>query len=297
MSVEEHRSGIVALAGRPNVGKSTLVNALVGEHVAAVSATPQTTRRRALGVVSRPGYQLILADLPGFQKPFDRLTERMQRGVDAALADADATVLMLDGRVQLGPGDRFIAQRLLRPGSAPCVIAVNKTDGLGPDRVLPALAAAAALGDARSIHPVSALKGEGVEELLAELAALLPPGPAYFPDDVTTDQPVADRIAELVREQALRLTREEVPHAVAVEVGEVRSRRGARTVVELRLICETESQKRILVGRGGAMVKAIGTAARPGVEAVLGTDVYLDLRVRVRPHWRRDSAELDRLGV
>jgi GTP-binding protein Era len=295
VSVEEHRSGIVALAGRPNVGKSTLVNALVGEHVAAVSTTPQTTRRRALGVVSRPGYQLILADLPGFQKPFDRLTERMQRGVDAALADADATVLMLDGRVQLGPGDRFIAQRLLRPGSAPCVIAVNKTDGLGPE-VLPRWRGGSA-GDARSIHPVSALKGEGVEELLAALAALLPPGPAYFPDDVTTDQPVADRIAELVREQALRLTREEVPHAVAVQVGDVRSRRGARTVVELRLICETESQKRILVGRGGAMVKAIGTAARPGVEAVLGTDVYLDLRVRVRPHWRRDSAELDRLGV
>jgi GTP-binding protein Era len=293
----EHRSGVVALAGRPNVGKSTLVNALVGEHVAAVSATPQTTRRRALGVVSRPGYQLILADLPGFQKPFDRLTERMQRSVDAALADADATVLMLDGRVPLGPGDRYIAERLLRPASAPCIIAVNKTDGLGPDRVLPALAAAAGLGDARSIHPVSALSGEGVEALLVELAELLPAGPAYFPDDVTTDQPVEHRIAELVREQALHLTRDEVPHAIAVEVDDVRARRGARTVVEVRLICETESQKRILVGRGGAMVKAIGTAARPGVEALLGAGVYLDVRVRVRPRWRRDSAELDRLGV
>jgi GTP-binding protein Era len=297
VTADDHRSGVVALAGRPNVGKSTLVNALVGEHVATVSATPQTTRRRALGVVSRPGFQLILADLPGFQKPFDRLTERMQRAVDAALADADATVLMLDGRVPIGPGDRFIAERLLRPGSAPCVVAVNKTDGLGPDRVLPALAAAAALGDARSIHPVSARKGDGVEALLVDLAELLPAGPAYFPDGVTTDQPIEHRIAELVREQALRLTRDEVPHAVAVEVDEVRTRRGARTVVEARLICETESQKGILVGRGGAMVKAIGTAARPGVEALLGTDVYLEVRVRVRPHWRRDSAELDRLGV
>jgi GTP-binding protein Era len=297
VSHPEHRSGVVALAGRPNVGKSTLVNALVGEHVAAVSATPQTTRRRALGVVSRPGYQLILADLPGFQKPFDRLTERMQRAVDAALADADATVLMLDGRVPLGPGDRYIAERLLQPGSAPCVIALNKTDGLGPDRVLPALAAAAGLGDTRSIHPVSALKGDGIEALLAELAELLPAGPAYFPDDVTTDQSVEHRIAELVREQALHLTRDEVPHAIAVEVDDVRARRGARTVVEVRLICETESQKRILVGRGGAMVKAIGTAARPGVEALLGAGVYLEVRVRVRPRWRRDSAELDRLGV
>jgi GTP-binding protein Era len=297
VSQGEHRSGIVALAGRPNVGKSTLVNALVGEHVAAVSSTPQTTRRRALGVVSRPGYQLILADLPGFQKPFDRLTERMQHGVDTMLADADATVLMLDGRVPHGPGDRYNAERVQLPGSVPCVIAVNKNDGLGPDRVLPALEAAAALGDARSIHPLSALKGTGIEALLADIAELLPAGPVYFPDGVTTDQPVEDRIAELVREQALRLTRDEVPHAVAVEVGDIRARRGARTVVELRLICETESQKRILVGRGGAMVKAIGTAARPGVEAVLGTDVYLDLRVRVRPHWRRDSAALDRLGV
>jgi GTP-binding protein Era len=297
VSEPELRSGIIALAGRPNVGKSTLVNAIVGEHVAAVSATPQTTRRRALGVVTRPGYQAILADLPGFQKPFDRLTERMQRGVDAALADADATVFMLDGRVPLGPGDRFIAERVLRPGSAPCVIAVNKVDGLGPDRVLPALAAAAALGDAHSVHPVSALKGQGIEALLDDLASLLPPGPAYFPEGVTTDQPLEHRIAELVREQALRLTRDEVPHAVAVEVGEVTARKGRPTVVELSLICETESQKRILVGRGGTMVKAIGTAARPEVEAVVGSAVYLDVHVRVRPHWRRDSGELDRLGV
>jgi GTP-binding protein Era len=292
-----HRSGVVALAGRPNVGKSTLVNVIVGEHVAAVSATPQTTRRRALGVVTRPGYQAILADLPGFQKPFDRLTERMQRGVDAALADADATVLVLDARVPTGPGDRFIAERVLRPGSAPCIVAVNKVDGLGPDRVLPALAAAAELGDAHSIHPVSALTGAGIEALLEDLAALLPPGPAYFSEGVTTDQPLEHRIAELVREQALRLTRDEVPHAVAVEVGEVRPRKGGPTVVDVSLICETESQKRILVGSGGSMVKAIGTAARPAVEAVLGTGAYLEIRVRVRPHWRRDSAELDRLGV
>jgi GTP-binding protein Era len=297
VSEPEHRSGVVALAGRPNVGKSTLVNAVVGEHVAAVSATPQTTRRRALGVVTRPGYQAILADLPGFQKPFDRLTERMQRAVDVALADADATVLMLDGRTAIGPGDRFIAERVLRPDSAPCVIAVNKIDGLGPDRVLPALAAAAELGEPHSIHPVSALKGQGVEALLDELAALLPPGPAYFPEGVTTDQPLDHRIAELVREQALRLTRDEVPHAVAVEVGEIRARKGGPTVVEVSLICETESQKRILVGRSGEMVKAIGTAARPKVEAVLGSAAYLEIRVRVRPRWRRDSGELDRLGV
>ena len=297
MSEPAFRSGVVALAGRPNVGKSTLVNALVGEHVAAVSTTPQTTRRRALGVVTRPGYQAILADLPGFQKPFDRLTERMQRAVDAALADADATLFMLDGRVAMGPGDRFIAERVLRPGSAPCIVVVNKVDGLGPERILPALAAAAELGVAHSIHPVSALRGDGIDALLEDVTALLPPGPAYFPEGVTTDQSVEHRIAELVREQALRLTRDEVPHAVAVEVEEIRPRKGGPTVVEASLICETESQRRILVGKAGAMVKAIGTAARPEVEAVVGSDVYLEIRVRVRPRWRRDSGELDRLGV
>jgi GTP-binding protein Era len=144
---------------------------------------------------------------------------------------------------------------------------------------------------------VSALSGDGIEDLLADVAALLPPGPAYFPEGVTTDQSAEHRIAELVREQALRLTRDEVPHAVAVEVGEVRAQKGGPTVVEASLICETESQKRILVGKGGAMVKAIGTAARPEVEAVLGSAVYLEIRVRVRPRWRRDAGELDRLGV
>ncbi|HYX86440.1 MAG TPA: GTPase Era [Gaiellales bacterium] len=298
MTPPAHRSGVVALAGRPNVGKSTLVNRLVGEHVAAVSQKPQTTRRRALGIVTRPGYQLILADLPGFQKPFDRLTERMQRAVDGALADADVTVLVLDCRSPVGPGDRHIAARLQAEPQTPWLVAVNKVDGLGPERVLPALEAAAGLGEPRSIHPVSALTGAGVDELVTEVVALLPEGPAYFPEGTTSDQPLEQRIGERVRESALDLTRDEVPHAVATEVGEIRSAGDhGRTVVEVTLICETESQKRILIGRGGAMVKAIGTAARTGVEELLGEPVFLDLRVKVRPRWRRDSATLDRLGV
>jgi GTPase len=293
---DEHRSGVVALAGRPNVGKSTLVNQLAGRRVAAVSGKPQTTRRRILGVVNRPGVQLVLADLPGFQRPFDRLTERMQRTVDVAIADADVAVLVLDATTAPGPGDRHVAARLLRPGAAPCVVAVNKVDALGRAATVAALAAAAELGDPHSIHPVSALTGTGVDALVGEIASLLPAGPAWFPPGVATDQPVEAVVAELVREAALELTREEVPHAVAVEADPPRRGRG-RLVVDARIICETESQKRILVGHGGAMVSAIGTAARPAIEALLGEPVYLALRVKVRPHWRRDAAQLDRLGV
>jgi GTPase len=291
-----HRSGFVALAGRPNVGKSTLTNRLVGEHVAAVSRTPQTTRRRGLGVVTGEGHQLVLVDLPGFQKPFDRLTERMQRAVDETLADVDAVVLMLNATEPIGRGDRFVAERVLRPGAAPCVIAVNKVDRVGPQTLAPFIAQAAALGDFHAIHPVSALTGEGVGDLLADLVGLLPEGPAYFPAEARSDQTPEQRVAEAIREAALRHTREEVPHALAATVEEVD--RSARVIrVEARLICETESQKGILIGRHGAMVKQIGSEARPVVEAILGGPVMLELTVRVRPHWRRDAAELDRLGV
>jgi GTP-binding protein Era len=296
VTAEVRRSGLVALAGRPNVGKSTLVNRLVGEHIAAVSAKPQTTRRRAIGVLHRPGSQLVMVDLPGFQKPFDRLTERMQRSVNETLEDADATLLVLDARAPIGPGDRYIAARVLAAGAPPCVIALNKTDGVAADQIVPALAAAAALGEPHAVHPISARTGEGTDALLADLLALLPEGPAWFPEGMTTDQPLEHRIAELVRERALELTRDEVPHAVAVLVESIEPGRG-RTVVEAKLICETESQKAILIGRRGSMVKRIGSEARPAIEAAVGGPVFLDLSVKVRPRWRRDASELDRLGV
>jgi GTP-binding protein Era len=237
-----------------------------------------------------------MVDLPGFQKPFDRLTERMQRSVSDTLADADATLLVLDARSAIGAGDRFIAARILAGGAPPCVVAVNKIDGLGPARVAPALQAAGQLGEAHAIHPISARTGAGVDELLDDLLGLLPEGPAWFPAGMATDQTLDQRVAELVRERALALTHDEVPHAVAVLVDEILPRRG-HTVIEATLICETESQKAILIGRGGAMVKRIGSEARPAIEQVLGGPVYLALSVKVRPRWRRDAAELDRLGV
>jgi GTP-binding protein Era len=297
VSAPEHRSGLVALAGRPNAGKSTLVNRLVGEHVAAVSRRPQTTRRRALGAVAGDGWQLVLVDLPGFQKPFDRLTERMQRSVDETLADADAVVLMLNGPEGVGPGDRHIAARAMREGAVPCLIAINKVDRMRPGAIAEVIVAADRLGECHAIHPISALTGDGVEPLLADLVGLLERGPAYFPPGVTSDQTAELRIGEAIREAALEATRDEVPHAVAVLVEEVTPARRGPIVVRAVLICETESQKGILVGKGGSMVKHIGSTARPLIETITGGPTYLELTVKVRPRWRRDDAALDRMGI
>jgi GTPase len=292
-----HRSGFVALAGRPNVGKSTLVNRLVGEHVAAVSARPQTTRRRSLGVARGEDWQLVLVDLPGFQRPFDRLTERMQRSVDETLADVDAIVLMIDGPGGVGPGDRHIASRVYREGAPPVVVAINKVDRMKPAAIAEAIAATDALGESHSIHPVSARTGDGVDALLADLRELLPEGPAFFPPGVTSDQTEQHRIGEAVREAALRNTRDEVPHAVAVLVDDVEPARRGVSVVRATLVCETESQKRILVGAGGSMVKQIGSEARPQIEQIIGSKAFLELTVKVRPKWRRDESALDRMGI
>ncbi len=286
------RSGFVAVAGRPNVGKSTLVNALCGGKVAIVSDKPQTTRRRIMGVVNGDDYQLVLADLPGFQRPRDTLTERMQKTVDSSFEDVDAVLFVLAADEEIGGGDRFIAQRVYR-GAVPVVIALNKVDRLNPNRIAVQIANAAALGDFHALHPVSAKTEDGIDALRDELAALLPEGPAYFPADEITDMSVEDRIAELVREKALHLTKEEVPHAVTVEVAEIEGDRVACVIY-----VETESQKGILVGKGGSMIKEIGSRARPEIEHLLGTQqVFLELMVKVRPRWRRDEAMLSRLGL
>jgi GTPase len=285
------QSGFVAVAGRPNVGKSTLVNALCGGKVAIVSDKPQTTRRRIFGIANGDGYQLVLADLPGFQRPLDPLTEHMQRTVDSSFEDVDAVLFVVDARERIGAGDRFIAKRVFALG-VPVVIAVNKVDRLKPGHIASQMQTAAALGDFHALHPVSAKTGDGIADLRGELVGLLPEGPLYFPADQRTDLSAETQIAELVREQALRLTKEEVPHAVSVEVEEIEDR-----VVRASIFVETESQKQILVGKGGSMVRQIGTRARPEIEQVLGRRIYLELQVKVRPRWRRDEAMLERLGL
>jgi GTPase len=285
------KSGIVAVAGRPNVGKSTAVNALCGGKVAIVSDKPQTTRRRIFGVANGEDWQLVLADLPGFQRPRDPLTEHMQRTVDSSFEDVDAVLLVLDARERIGAGDRFIAKRVFDLG-VPVVIALNKVDRLKPGHIAQQLENASRLGDFHAIHPVSARTADGVDELRQELVELLPEGPAYFPPEQRTDLTTEMQVAELVREKALQLTRDEVPHAITVEVEEL-----GEKVVQANLYVETDSQKQILVGRNGKMVKEIGTRARPEIEALLGHRVFLELQVKVKPRWRRDEHLLERLGI
>jgi GTP-binding protein Era len=290
------RSGFVALAGRPNAGKSTLVNAMVGDKVAIVSDKPQTTRREIRGIATRDDWQLVLVDLPGMQRPRDTMTERMQRGVLRALGDADAALFMLNGEQEIGAGDRFIAHTL-RSSRVPAVTAVNKIDRLSRARTLDALTAAAALNVGDEVFPISALKGTGVEELTAHLAGLVPEGAFLYPPEDKSDLPQRVQLAELVREQVLLRTREEVPHAVEVELDELEENEDGMLVLVGRVWAESESQKGILIGSGGKMIKAIGSAARPQIEALLGRRVHLDLSVRVRKGWRRDEGLLDRLGI
>jgi GTP-binding protein Era len=284
-------SGFVAVAGRPNVGKSTLVNALCGGKVAIVSDKPQTTRRRIFGIANGDDYQLVLADLPGFQRPLDALTERMQHTVDVAFEDVDIILFVLSARERIGAGDRFIAKRVYELG-VPVIIALNKVDRLKPGHIAQQMNAAARLGEFHALHPVSAKTGDGIGALRTDLVALLPEGPLYFPPEQKTDLSIESQITELIREKALWLTRDEVPHSISVELDEIEDK-----VVRAFILVETESQKQIVVGKGGAIVKEIGTRARPEIEAVLGHPVFLELVVKVRPRWRRDEAALDRIGV
>ena len=288
------RSGFVALAGRPNVGKSTLANAIVGAKVAIVSDKPQTTRRAIRGVATGPDWQLVLIDLPGVQRPRDALTTRMQRRVEQELEGADGCLFVVNAQEGIGPGDRFIA-RLLAAAPVPVVIAVNKIDRAERSSVAATLQASEELDVAGEIFPVSARTGSGMQALVDHLVSLLPEGPFFFEPQQRSDQPEHVLLAELVREQVLARTREEVPHSVEVVVEGVEH--GEPVRIEAVILAETESQKRILIGAGGQMVKSIGIAARRAIERELDVRVHLELKVRVRRHWRADEHMLDRLGI
>ncbi|HET9152583.1 MAG TPA: GTPase Era [Solirubrobacterales bacterium] len=294
------RSGFVGLAGRPNVGKSTLVNAIVGSHVVIVSNRPQTTRRAIRGVATdlEAERQLVLVDLPGVQRPRDVLTERMQGRVERELADSDVVLFVINGEEGVGPGDRFIVRARLGAGAElPVICAVNKADRLGPNQLVPVLTAAAELEGVDEVFPISARTGQGVQPLLARLGELVPEGPYMYPPEDRSDQSSELLLAELIREQVLNRTRQEIPHSVEVSVLEVEPREDGLVTVRAEIWAETESQKRILIGRKGVKIGEIGTAARRSLQAELGSRVHLDLQVRVRRHWRRDEDLLDRLGI
>jgi GTPase len=294
------RAGFVGVAGRPNVGKSTLVNAIVGARVAIVSERPQTTRRAIRGVATdvEAGWQLVLTDLPGVQRPRDALTERMQRRVEREIADSDAVLVVVNAEQGIGPGDHFIDKALLGANSStPVVCAVNKIDRLNNAETAAVLAATAELGAVDEIFPVSARRGTGLEPLISKLIELVPEGPFLFPPERRSDLPSEVLIAELIREQVLRRTRDELPHAVEVQIDEIAHREDGVVEVHAHIWAEAESQKGILIGAGGRKIKEIGTAARRELERELGGRVFLDLQVRVRKRWRRDEGLLDRLGI
>jgi GTP-binding protein Era len=294
------KAGFVGVAGRPNVGKSTLVNAIVGARVAIVSERPQTTRRAIRGVATdvQADWQLVMTDLPGVQRPRDALTERMQRRVEREIADSDAVLMVVNAEQGIGPGDRFISKALLQANEdTPVVCAVNKVDRLNNAETAAVLAATAELEAVDEIFPISARKGTGLEPLMSKLVELVPEGPLMYAPEQRSDLPSEVLLAELIREQVLRRTRDELPHAVEVQVSEVAHREDGVIEVQAHVWAETESQKGILIGGGGRKIKEIGTAARTELERELGGQVFLDLQVRVRKRWRRDEGLLDRLGI
>ena len=289
------RAGFVALAGRPNVGKSTLVNAIVGSKVAIVSDRPQTTRRAIRGVLTEEDRQLVMVDLPGVQRPRDGLTARMARRVSEELAGSDAALLILSGEQGVGPGDRFIA-RTLSESRLPTTIAVNKADRLNRAQTLQVLEQAVGLGLEGEVFPISARTGRGVGALVEHLGELLPEGPFLFDPEQRSDQPQELLLAELIREAAIRRTFDELPHAVEVVIEEIERPRAELVRVRALIWVESGSQKSIVVGAQGRMIKAIGSAARRELQRELGCQVHLDLSVRVRRDWRGDEGLLDRLG-
>ena len=292
---EGYRSGFVSVVGRPNVGKSTLLNAFMGRKIAITSAKPQTTRNAIRGILTGEAWQIIFVDTPGLHKPKTLLGERLNDVVRRTLSEVDAIVFVLDALSPSGTGDEFVAREVLRTGT-PAICVVNKMDAAGPVKMAPQLQAAASLGDWREIVPVSAKQGTNVPMLQEMLVGLLPEGPQFYPEDAVTDQPRELLLAEIIREKALSLLHEEVPHSIATSVESVSERPDGIVDVEATVYVERDSQKGIVIGKGGAMLKEIGTRARSELEWLLGGKVFLRLQVKVAKDWQRNPKHLQRLG-
>ena len=289
------RSGFVSVVGRPNVGKSTLVNRLVGQKVAIVSDKPQTTRNRILAVVHRPGGQMVLFDTPGIHKPMHRMNERMVEAAEKSVGQVDLVLWLTDLTESFGPGDRHV-QNVLRQCGKPVILGLNKIDAVPKPKILPAIERYRHLLDFAEVIPLSALTGENVDLLGQKLLEHLPPGEPLYPEDYLTDQPERFFVAEMVREQVLRLTREEIPYTTGVLIDSFKED-GPLVRIQATILVERDSQKGILIGRGGAMMKAIGTDARKQIEEFLGTRVYLGLFVKVKDRWREDARTLEEMGL
>jgi GTP-binding protein Era len=296
----EFRSGFVCFVGRPNTGKSTLTNALVGQKVAITSNRPQTTRHTIRGIVHREDFQIVLVDTPGLHRPRTLLGERLNELVKATYSEVDVIGLCIPADEAIGPGDRWIYDqiRAVAPRTT-LVVIVTKTDKVSKEKVAAQLLAVSELtGGAAEIVPVSATAGDQIDVLIDVLVAQLPPGPAFYPDGELTDEPEEVLMAELIREAALEGVRDELPHSLAVVIDEVSPREGRDDLIDVHAILyvERDSQKGIVIGKGGARLREVGTAARVQIEKLLGTKVYLDLRVKIAKNWQRDPKQLGRLG-
>ena len=290
-----YKSGFIGIIGRPNVGKSTLLNRLAGEKLAITSDKPQTTRNRIRAVVTSDEAQLVFVDTPGFHKPREALGEKLNAMVLSTLRDVDVIIFVMDGAQTIGKGDLFIAGELDKV-ETPAVAVVNKVDLLDEDKSRSQLEVARHMYDFADVLPVSAKFGGGLEQLVERIGVFLPLGPKYFPDDMTSDQPESVLVSELIREKALELTRDEVPHSVAVLVEDIKARpEGDIVDVEAVIYVERESQKGIIVGKGGRMIKEIGTRARQDIEPLIGNKVFLDLRVKVQKDWSKNPEFIKRL--
>lgn len=294
MSARTHRSGFISLIGRPNVGKSTLLNAFIGRKVAITSKKPQTTRNAIRGVLTGEDWQIVFVDTPGLHKPKTLLGERLNDIVRRTVREVDAIVFMLDATQTVGTGDEFVADVILR-SKTPAICALNKTDAAKDEQIFPQLQAAERLGDWKEIVPISAARGENVDRLQELLVSLLPEGPQYYPPDMTSDQPRDILLAEIIREKALQSTHQEVPHSIAVVTEEVIERPDGLIEIHAIVYVERDSQKGIVIGKGGSMLKHIGTRAREDLEWILGAKVFLSLQVKVAKDWQRDPRALERL--
>ncbi len=293
--MSEFRSGFVALVGRPNVGKSTLLNAFLGRKIAITSKRPQTTRNAIRGALTGDDWQIVFVDTPGLHKPRTALGERLNDVVYRTLREVDAIVFMLDGTQEIGTGDAFVAREVLSVGT-PTICVVNKMDAAKNEMLIPALQAAQALGEWREIVPASAARGTNVDKLQDMLVSFLEPGPQFYPDGMVTDQAREVLYAEIVREKALQLTHQEVPHSIAVVVEEIIDRKDGITEIDAIIFVERDSQKGIVIGKGGSMLRTIGTRAREDLEWIVGGKVFLRLKVKVSKDWQRDTRMLERLG-
>jgi len=291
-----YKSGFAGIVGRPNVGKSTLLNNLMHRKMAIISEKPQTTRNKIRCILTRDDAQIIFVDTPGFHKPRNALGERLNKAVRETFSEVDAIIFMLDGTQAIGKGDLFIAGELERLDT-PVIAVLNKIDKLSGDQLEAQLTVAGNLGEFVDIIPISAKSGENVHSLIEAIVDLLPEGPRYYPEDMVTDQPVSFIVAELIREKVLQLTREEVPHSVAVQVEEMEKRKDKDLVdIDAVIYVERDSQKGILIGKGGRMLKEIGTRARREIEPLLGERVFLRLHVKVEKDWAKRPQMVKRLG-